>query len=239
MADAASSTQKDRILSHGAHEIRTPLTVILGYVRMLMSERLGATTEAQQKAFGEIQKTASKLKEIADEMTDLGKLLAGGTTFTRTHVDLGGLIDAAMASLAPPDREVSVRFVNDARGATVDADAALLQKALGAIIHSLRRELVTSEELCVALDRMTHEGRPMARVTIGGADRIEDLRRVAPSALAPFVEVRGGVGLTLFIARQVIEAHGGQILSRVELKEDPALAPMVLGAVLLLPVVER
>ena len=59
MADAALTPDKDPILSHGAHEIRTPVTVILGYIRMLTSERMGAVTEPQRKALGEMQKTAA------------------------------------------------------------------------------------------------------------------------------------------------------------------------------------
>ena len=46
MADAAPAKEKkDLLLSHGAHEIRNPVAVILGYVRILTSERTGQLTE--------------------------------------------------------------------------------------------------------------------------------------------------------------------------------------------------
>jgi two-component system, OmpR family, sensor histidine kinase VanS len=239
MADATKPVQKDPILSHAAHEIRTPLSVILGYLQMLIPEKLGPTTEAQQKAFGEIKKTAGKIKDIADEMTDLGLLLAGGAEFNRRTVDLPALIEQTVGALAPQvavqEREIRIRLVDDARDATIHADARWLQRAFKAIILCQQRELMTSDELLIAIERVTHDTRPAFRVTIAGADRIQDLRSRTSTTLEPFAEVRASTGLSLFIARQVIEAHGGQIVSRIEPREYPSMAPLVLGAVLLLP----
>jgi signal transduction histidine kinase len=239
MADATNTVRKDPVLSHGAHEIRTPLTVILGYVQMIVTEKLGATTEAQQKALGEIRRSAGKLRDIANEMTDLGLLLAGGVEFKRRALDLPAFIEEAVGALAPQvpvqEREIRIRLVNDAGSATIHADATWLQRALRAIILNQQRELMTSDELLIAVERVTHDSGPAFRVTIAGADRIQELRSRAPATLAPFAEVRASTGLSLFIARQVIEAHGGQMVSRIEPREDPGMTPQVLGAVLLLP----
>ena len=54
------------------------------------------------------------------------------------------------------------------------------------------------------------------RVTIGGADRIDDLRQVPAEELTPFEEFRGGVGFTLPIARRIVAAHDGQLWSPPE-----------------------
>ena len=85
------------------------------------------------------------------------------------------------------------------------------------------------------MERTTLDGRPAVRITIGGADRIEQLRKLAPSELAPFVEFRGGIGYSLALARQVVLAHGGQIFSKTEPPKTPSSMPVVQGAVLLLP----
>jgi K+-sensing histidine kinase KdpD len=217
MADAATTPEKDPILSHGAHEIRTPVTVILGYIRMLTSERMGAVTESQRKALGEMQKTAAKLSALADEMSELSVLVAGATKFNRAPVDLGALIQDGVATLPPlPDREVSVRVINEAPGAAVDADPLKLRNAMTWIITAHRRELVTSDELCVLVHRITQDGRPTLQVTVAGADRVDELRRVPASGLVTFEEVRGGVGYTLSIARRIIAALGAQLWSPAE-----------------------
>ena len=217
MAEAARSAEKDPILSHGAHEIRTPVTVILGYIRMLTSERMGPVTEPQRKALGEMQKTAAKLAALADEMSELSVLVAGAAKFNCTGVDLGALIEAVLPLAAPvPEREVTLRLINEAPGATVDADAIKLRNALTWIISAHRRELVTSDELCVRIHRTTQDGRPVLQVTIAGADRVDDLRTVDGSGLVHFEEVRGGVGYTLSIAQRIILGLGAQVWSPAE-----------------------
>ena len=63
MADAATAPEKkDLLFSQGAHEIRNPISVILGYVRMLASERLGPLTDAQRKAVEEIGNSTGKAR---------------------------------------------------------------------------------------------------------------------------------------------------------------------------------
>ena len=61
MSDTATPKAKDKALSHGAHEIRNSAAVIIGYLRMLTSDRMGAITEPQRRVLNEISKSAAKL----------------------------------------------------------------------------------------------------------------------------------------------------------------------------------
>jgi signal transduction histidine kinase len=235
MADAATATEKDPLLSHGAHEIRNPVAVILGYVRMLATERLGPLTDLQRKAVGDMATSTAKLAVLADEMSHLSRLQAGGVKMTRARVELAQLIAAEVPSVPPlPDREVGIRVIDNAPGAAVNGDAAKLRTVFNSLLFSYRRELVTSDELCVAIDRVAGE-KPATRVTLGGADRIEELRLVPFSELVPLVEFRGGIGFKLSIARYLIEAHGGRILSKMDPGITPHGPPLLAGAALILP----
>jgi signal transduction histidine kinase len=237
MADAATATEKkDMLFSQGAHEIRNPISVILGYVRMLASERLGPLTDAQRKAVDEIGNSTGKLAGLADEMSSLARLLAGGAKFVRARVELAALIAAETSSVAAlPDRHVGIRIIDDAPAATVTGDAVKLRTTFNSLMYSSRRELITSDELCVAIDRDTGGEQPAIRVSIGGADRIEELRRIPPSELAPLVEFRSGLGYRLSIARQVIEAHGGRIFSKTEPGPTTYSSQLIIGAMVFLP----
>ena len=110
-------------------------------------------------------------------------LEAGGATFNRGVVDLGALIEGELDSLpAMPDRDVQVTVQNEAPGAGVHGDPVKLRDALHSLLVAHRRELVTSDELRVCVERTTQNGSRTLRVTIGGADRIEDLRQVPPKS---------------------------------------------------------
>jgi signal transduction histidine kinase len=237
MADAATTPEnKDLMLSQGAHEIRNPAAVILGYVRMLSGEKLGPLTDTQRKVIGEIDKSTARLAELAQEMSFLAKLLEGGARFVRTHVELGAIIGGEIPAVGPAsERDVAIRLIDDAPGAALSGDASRLREAFNALMFSHRRELVTSDELCVAIERVSTANPRTVRVTIGGADRIEELRRVPESEMGPLVEFRSGLGYKLSIARKVIEAHGGRIFSKTQPGVTPHASPTILGAVIFLP----
>ena len=229
MADTATPTRKkDLLLSLGVHEFRTPVTVIAGYLRMLLTGRTGALTDPQRKLLEEIEKSAARLSALITEMSELSALEGGGATFNRGHVDLTDLIVGEIAALPPMlDRDVRVTLQSGAAGAMVNGDPKHLRTVFNSLLFAHRRELVTSDELCVGINRVTHAGRPMLRVTIAGADRIDQLREVPPDALTTFEEFRGGVGFTLPIACRIVAAHGGHLWAP---PDDPKAA-----AVLLLP----
>ena len=229
MADAATpAPKKDRLLSLGVHEFRTPVTVISGYLRMLMSPRTGTLTDSQRKMLEEMEKSTARLSGLIAEMSELSVLEAGGATFNRGVVDFAALIEGDLDALPPlPDREVLVTVQNEAPGAAVEGDPVKLRAALRSLMIAHRRELVTSSELRVCVERATQNGSRLLRVTIGGADRIEDLRQIPTEQLSTFEEFRGGVGFTLPIACRIVAAHGGQLWS-------PPDTPRA-GAVLVLP----
>jgi signal transduction histidine kinase len=229
MAEAATpAKKKDPLLSLGVHEFRTPVTVIAGYLRMLLTGRTGELTDTQKKMLTEMEKSTARLSGLIAEMSELSHLEAGGITFDRGVVDLAALLEKEIPALPPmPDREVQVTLRDDAPGARVNGDAGRLRSAMVSLLLAHRRELVTSDELCVWLERSTQSANRMLRVTIGGADRIEELRQVPRKQLTAFEEFRGGVGFTLPIARRVIDAHDGQLWSP---PENPRA-----GAVVFLP----
>ena len=235
MADAATAKEKkDLLLSHGAHEIRNPVAVILGYVRILTSERTGPLTELQHKVLNDVAASTAKLAVLAEEMSFLARLLVGSTPFARTRVELSALIAAQIPSVGPGlERDVAINVIDNAPAAAVNGDAQRLGETFNSLMFAQRRELFTCDELCVAIDRVPGS-EPTVRVTIGGADRIDDLRRLPPSELIPLVELRGGVGYKLTIARHVIEAHGGRVFSRTEAGDTPR-SVLNIGAVVVLP----
>src|SRR3990170_5709103 len=99
MAEAgASAASKDRLLSLGVHEFRTPVTVISGYLRMLLTGRTGPLTDGQRKMLQEMEKSTVRLSALIAEMSDLSVLEGGGATFNLGSVDIGTLVESEIAS---------------------------------------------------------------------------------------------------------------------------------------------
>ena len=182
-----------------------------------MTGRTGPLTDLQRKMLEEMERSTTRLSGLIAEMSELSLLESGGVALDPGSVDIAGLIETGLPSLAPlPDREVNVRVDDQAPGARVHGDPARLRTALMSLVIAHRRELVTCAELCVRIRRVRHDGRAMLQVTIAGSDRIDAVQDLAPAELTAFEEFRGGVGFILPIARWIVQAHGGELWSPAE-----------------------
>src|SRR5216110_1552081 len=110
MADAPVDPRWPKILSLTVHEFRTPMTVVAGYIRMLLKDRAGALNDQQRRLLEEAEKSCGRLSALVAEMSELSALEAGTATFNKQPTDLQSALRAAVEQLPPlPDeREVTI-----------------------------------------------------------------------------------------------------------------------------------
>jgi signal transduction histidine kinase len=204
-----------QLLSFAVHELRSPLSVVAGYIRMVLSERVGPLAPQQRDLLEKAEKSCGRLSEVLKEASDLSKLQDGTATFNRRAVDLRALLQDVVSSLPPLEREVTVVLQAD-EAAQVHGDATRLKAAMSSILVALRRELVSGNRLVVRLARVRDEATASLRITVGEPDRIEGLQALPETALTEFDYRRGSTGLTLAQARRVLEAHGGRLSEPIQ-----------------------
>src|SRR4029079_6586200 len=88
-----------KVLSLTVHEFRTPMTVVSGYIRMLLKERAGAITDQQPRLLEEAEQYCSRLAALVAEVSELSNLEGGTLTFNRQQTDVRAAVRAAAASL--------------------------------------------------------------------------------------------------------------------------------------------
>ncbi|CAN5769352.1 hypothetical protein BH24ACI5_BH24ACI5_09100 [soil metagenome] len=211
MLSMSTDPRWPKLLSLAVHEFRTPITVVAGYIRMVLKERAGPISEQQRKLLEEAEKSCGRLSALVAEMSDLSGLEGGTAKFNDATVDLEAILAEAAASVpALPDREVGV-VVEGSGPATLSGDGTRLRTALTSLLLALRREVVTSDRLIVRRLTSETDGRPTSLLAIGEPAAIDGVVSADPSTLEQFNEWRGGSGLSLAIARRVIEQHGGTL----------------------------
>ncbi|HJR61197.1 MAG TPA: HAMP domain-containing sensor histidine kinase [Vicinamibacterales bacterium] len=212
MSNDAVDPRWPRLLSLAVHEFRTPITVVAGYIRLVLKERAGPISDQQRKLLEEAEKSCGRLSALVAEMSDLSALEAGSAAVNRAPLDVAALLRDVIAAMPElPDRAVSVVLEGADGPVTVAADHKRLSVALAALLTALRRELVTSDRLIVRL--AGSGGDSMAVIAIGDPEQVTGLAAADPASLETFDEWRGGSGLGLAIARRVIGQHGGSLRS--------------------------
>ena len=200
-----------KLISLAVHELRTPVGVVSGYLRMLALDKESPLSERQRRMVDEANKSCTRLVALLAELSEVSKLDDGTLAIVPRALDLFPLIaDVASGTQEPEDRGVRVEVVGRAEGATIRGDVDRLRTAFGAIFAAIVRE--KPGPAVVQVDRrIIGTGTERSAVVIV-AERA-DAQAAYEAATTPFDEKRGGVGLSLPLARRVIEAHGGRLWS--------------------------
>ncbi len=206
-ATAPEGTSSADLLSLAVHEFRTPLSVLTGYLRMLMQEVDPPYSPRQAKMIAEADKSCARIGELVAELSELSQLEMGTAAFQAQEFDLfRALSDAAASVHEGADREVVLQVRGESSGAPIRGDRARIRDALATCLRATLREQPTATT--VVVDRRLE--RATAAIVIAEERTAENAHSTPESALN---ERRGGLGLMLPIARRVIEAHGGRVWS--------------------------
>jgi signal transduction histidine kinase len=189
-----------------AHDLRQPLNAIAIHAQLIA---MGAP--ALQAPLQRISQAVMRLNRMVQDLLDLSQLEARRMVLTHQNVDLGVLVGKSVEVIAPQaeDRRFDVRVSGDTPVVMVDADriAQVLENLLsnaikyGAAGTPIVVEIhATEAEVSVAV---TNEGPGIEAAEL-------------PHLFNRFYRVEGGapvkgVGLGLYIARELIEAHGGRM----------------------------
>src|SRR5258707_15735874 len=123
MADVPVDARWPKVLSLAVHELRTPMTVVAGYIRMLLKDRAGPLTDPQRKLLEEAEKSCARLTALLTEVSDLSNLEGGTAPFNRQAADLNRSLREAVEHLPPlPDRDVAVDLQLASESAPLEAD---------------------------------------------------------------------------------------------------------------------
>jgi signal transduction histidine kinase len=203
-----------RAMSLAVHELRTPVTVVAGYLRMLLREQGGPLTEKQRKMLEEAERSCNRIGALVAEMSELGKLEGGDLAFARQEFDFAALL-AELASAMHEGEDRGVRLVVRGidRPVLVTGDRARLSAALKALMHSVLRERGEPGVIVAECSVHTNATPEWAVVAIGDESLIPSLSSASGADGHTFDEWRGGLGMALPVARRVIENHGGRIWS--------------------------
>jgi len=189
------------------------MTVVAGYIRMLLKDRAGPLSDQQRKLLEEAEKSCARLSALLAEVSELSNLEGGTLPLNPGAIDFNATLQQAVSGLPPlPDREVTVTLDLEPGPVPGTGDPVRLTQAFMAVIAALRRELVSDDGLIVRSRRSGGD----YEVLIGDRHTIAALEHEDPASRGVFDEWRGGVGLSLAVARRILNAQGAAIFAGPE-----------------------
>src|SRR5262245_1576758 len=190
-----------------AHELRTPVGIAHGYVRLLLEDRLPSESD-RRRALEQLQKALGRLTDLSHETSGLANWYERDESAS-AFVDTQSLLDAVMSAVFDSPVETDVTRVGEGtRIAT--GDRPQLEHALVNIVRSTARELRGATCNVIAATRENH-----LELLVGRSMELEALSAGPGAPGAGPVEIdRGGIGLALVHACVVLEADGATTWSR-------------------------
>ncbi|MCB9794058.1 MAG: HAMP domain-containing protein [Alphaproteobacteria bacterium] len=214
--DVEVEAVKRDFLSVVTHELKTPLTAIDGFVRLLLMEKPGPLNERQRKALQTVRDQSAALQQMVQDLLDATRLEGGSLKLESAAVDVPMLVQEVGQSFAPgaESEGLSLRWeVDDALGARIRGDDFRLRQVLGNLIRNAIKFTASGGSITLEAAR---EGE---QVVI----RVRDTGRGIPAEAQPLLfrkfyqvqrgdkRVAGGTGLGLYICNRLTQGMGGTI----------------------------
>lgn len=217
-ATHAAEQRKNELVAYLAHDIRTPLTSVIGYLDILRSSPDLPADKREQFASIAFEK-AERLDTLMEEFFEITRYNLQSIPIERERVDLGLFCQQIAESMYPQIQAKSLAIdVQAPADTTVFIDPEKMARACG---NLLRNAIVyANPESTIVFNAACADGKLTLELTDQG-------KEISPEHLDAIFEKffredaartsnKGGAGLGLAISKEIIEAHGGSITASSE-----------------------
>lgn len=225
-----SEKTKHELITNIAHDLRTPLTSIIGYVELLHTNDM--LTDEQRKQYTAIVlNKAKRLESLIEDLFGLTKLNYGKITMNVEGIDIVKLLEQLLEEAYPSFMENDLEYeikTNESK-IVINGDGNLLARLFDNIISNAVKYGKDGKKVQVVI---TGEEKS---VTV----RIINFGKIIPEEELPYIfdkfyrveqsrsEETGGTGLGLAIAKDITELHGGTIRAESSLKGTEFIVKLI------------
>lgn len=203
---------KNNLVATVAHEFRTPLTSLRMAIHLCVEQVVGPLTEKQAELLHAARVDCERLQSTVDELLDLSRIQAGHLELQREAIDIEAFVDDSLES----QRSLASQSAIELR--------AEVLPGLGTFAGDRERlHLVAGNLLANAIRHSPIGGTVVGRATTADGQVRFEVSDQGPGIPPEYQQAifdryfrlpgapEGGAGLGLFIAREIVHQHGGEI----------------------------
>lgn len=206
---------KDELVTNVSHDIRTPLTSVIGYLGLIENKQYNNDEELLQYTHTAFLK-ANQMKSLVDDLFEYTKVRQAGVTLNIVPLDIGAMLEQVAASyeLEANKKGMAIHVDVPAEPLVIEADGEKLARVFNNLVSNalkygaggkniyLKAMLVSEKELKVTI---ANDGEPIPQKSL---EQVFDRFYRAESSRS---RETGGSGLGLAIAQGIVERHHGYI----------------------------
>jgi signal transduction histidine kinase len=206
---------RDQFLSIASHELKTPLTSLMGYAELIQrrAAREGSLSERDRRAIGVIVDQSERLNRLIGAMLDLSRIETGQLSIERHLIDIGTMARRLVDEAQPSLERHPLLFRGPSEALLVEGDELRLEQ----VVQNLIQNAVKYSPEGGAIDVLVERCAEMACISV--TDRGIG---IPPDALprlfqrfyrAPNVNPQqiSGLGVGLYVVKEIVALHGGTI----------------------------
>jgi signal transduction histidine kinase len=215
---------KTQFLSMASHELRTPLTAVSGFIQVARRRLTRASDRRDPVDWKEeatraaetlelAQRQSRRLARLVDELLDVSRLQLGRVEMRRSEIDLVSSLNEVVERLRLLNTTHAFEFTDHAKTATVLADRDRIDQVFENLLNNAVKYSPGGGTVAVTIGR--EDGEVHVSVTDRGIgispeelDQVFNLFYRSPDPRAGHV---GGLGLGLYISREIVTRHGGKL----------------------------
>jgi signal transduction histidine kinase len=203
---------KDEFVALISHDLRTPLTSIIGYLELTLDD--GNLSEEQRGYLGVADRNADRLLHLVNDLLFVARLEAGELNLQPSELDLAALARQSVSEAGPRATAGGVELTCETDGAVpIQADKGRMFQVLDNLVSNAIKFTPAGGGVKVSVGPAN--GVVQLKVTDTGigidpAEQAQLFERFFRTATVAEQQIPG-TGLGLYIARVIVEAHGGSI----------------------------
>jgi len=219
---ASAVAERQELIAIVCHELRTPITVIQGYGRLLLSEKVGELNDEQRHFVEQSSKSCGRIDEFVELLLRASRAERAATDVEPVEASLAPVLTGVLEYLRPVLEECNARVSLQLDPSAVQArfDAARLEQVVVNLVTNGLEYGGAGGALRIHTRPVLCDGIAMVEIGVAddgpGVPEGERERIFEPHIRGAAAGSSRGLGLGLAICRRIVEAHGGSIAVRPE-----------------------
>jgi len=210
LSDRTMRLSLERLMASAGHELKTPVAALHGYIQ-LVERNLGPDGPSQARTYtARSLAQTRKIGELIERLFDVSRIQAGRLELITAPTDLLAVVSDAVDVAATLPKAPAIRIAPTPGTIVVQADAGRLEQVFVNLLSNAVEHAAASPTIDVTLRR-------------SGSFAVVEVRdhgpgiagNVLPQLFQPYTQLgqkrSAGLGLGLYLAREIMTAHGGTI----------------------------